>query len=448
MKKPNVILFFTDQQRWDTSSLFGNPLNLTPNYDRLAQEGTHMANCTTCQPVCGPARSCLQTGQYATETGCVTNGIKLSENATTLADVFNKADYETGYIGKWHLASHGIKGAVPKNERGGYKYWLAANVLEHESDSYDCILYNNNNEKIKLPGYRSDAMTDAAIRYIDQQKENPFLLCLSYLEPHHQNSIDDYPAPVGFREPYNNRWTPPDLAALGGSSQRQLPGYYGMVKRLDEALGRIYDSLKSLNILDNTILAFISDHGCHFKTRNAEYKRSCHESSIRVPCMFSGPGFESGGRRKELFSIVDLMPTLIDAAGLEIPNSVQGSSIMPNLNHACKDWRKEALIQISESHVGRSIRTHKWKYAVKAPNSKAEDGCSKEYEESFLYDLEADPYELENLIGIESLSEITDKLKARLIQAMIRAGEEAPNIVSANKRPSKQYEMSPELGEL
>ena len=104
------------------------------------------------------------------------------------------------------------------------------------------------------------------------------------------------------------RWTPPDLAALGGSTQQHLGGYYGMVKRLDEALGRLRDALRSLDMLDNTIILFTSDHGCHFKTRNNEYKRSCHESSIRVPTAISGPGFNNRGRVDRLVSLVDLPP--------------------------------------------------------------------------------------------------------------------------------------------
>ena len=89
---------------------------------------------------------------------------------------------------------------------------------------------------------------------------------------------------------------PPDLAALGGSAAVHLPGYFGMVKRLDEALGRLLDALKSLRLRENTIVLFTSDHGNHFKTRNSEYKRSCHESCIRVPTALCGPGFEGGGR--------------------------------------------------------------------------------------------------------------------------------------------------------
>ena len=121
----------------------------------------------------------------------------------------------------------------------------------------------------------------------ERHKAEPFFLFLSFLEPHHQNHRDDYPAPDGYAERYAGRWTPPDLAALGGSSASHLGGYWGMVKRLDEVLGRLLDALKSLDLLDDTIVLFTTDHGCHFKTRNSEYKRSCHDASVRVPLPFA-----------------------------------------------------------------------------------------------------------------------------------------------------------------
>jgi len=285
-QRPNVVVFFTDQQRWDASGLHGNPLELMPNFDRLASEGTHVANCCTCQPVCAPARSCLQTGLYATNTGVWHNGVALSRSLKTLGDHFGEAGYQTGYIGKWHLGS---RDPVPREEQGGYQSWLGANLLEFVSEPYRTVLYDNDGAEVRLPGYRVDAQTDAMIRWIDAHQRAPFFLFSSFLEPHFQNHLDDYPPPDGTRERYTGRWVPPDLAALGGTTHQHLGGYWGMIKRLDEAFGRLLDALKSLGLADNTIVLFTSDHGCHFKTRNDEYKRSCHDSSIRIPWPARGP---------------------------------------------------------------------------------------------------------------------------------------------------------------
>jgi arylsulfatase A-like enzyme len=427
-EKPNVIVFFTDQQRWDTAGVHGNPLGLTPNFDQMAARGTHLYHTFTCQPVCGPARSVLQTGLYPTVTGCYRNNKPLPIGTKTLAHYFREHGYRTGYIGKWHLAG---ENPVPEEKRGGYEYWLASNALEATSDAYDAVVFNNRNERVKLPGYRVDALTDAAIRYIDQHQDKPFFLFLSFLEPHHQNHCDDYPAPDVYTNAYTGRWTPPDLAALGGTSAQHLGGYYGMVKRLDEALGRLIDAVKSLDLADDTIILFTSDHGCHFKTRNSEYKRSCHESSIRIPAALVGPGFDSGGQIRELVSLIDLPPTLLDAAGIPVPESMQGRSILPLLRRETKDWPGEVYVQISESQIGRAIRTKRWKYAVSAPEGTPDAAEPDTYVEQFLYDLQADPYELTNLIGFQSHAEVKAVLRERLIRRMAEAGEKPAKIIAA-----------------
>ena len=361
-----------------------------------------------------------------TPIGCHRNGIPLPGDAKTLAHHFREAGYRTGYIGKWHLAD---QEPVPEDQRGGYEDWLGSNLLEFPSDAYDLVMYDNDNEPVKLPGYRVDAQTDAVIRYIDGHQGDPFFLFVSYIEPHHQNHLDDYPPPDGYRERYTGGWIPPDLAALGGSTHQHLGGYYGMVKRLDEALGRVLDALKSLGMTDDTILMFTSDHGCHFKTRNSEYKRSCHESAVHVPTAFQGPGFNAGGSLPEMISLIDLPPTLLDAAGIDVPEEMQGRSILPLIRGEADDWPEEAFIQISEAQVGRAVRTKRWKYGVDAPEkSGRDDAGSDSYTEQYLYDLQVDPYELTNLVDVESHDEVRGVMSARLIRRMVEAGEDAPEI--------------------
>ncbi len=432
--KPNVIVFFTDQQRWDTVGLHGNPLDLTPNFDRLARRGTHVAQSFTCQPVCGPARSALMTGKYPTTTGCYRNGIPLPSTEKTLAHYFREAGYRTGYIGKWHLGS---QDPVPEPERGGYEDWLAANLLEFTSDSYNATLYDNDNNKVKLPGYRVDALTDAAIRYAADHQEEPFFLFLSFLEPHHQNHLDNYPAPHVLQNRYVDAWTPPDLAALGGSSAQHLPGYYGMVKRLDDALGRIMDALYSLDLDDNTIILFTSDHACHFKTRNAEYKRSCHDSSLRVPTAFAGPGFNVGRELSQIASSIDLPATLLDAAGIGVPEDFAGRSLLPLIQNPTTDWTDEAFVQISESQVGRALRTQRYTYSVSAPQLSGWDHANSElYEEDSLYDLHCDPYQLTNLITHSTYDAVKTQLRQRLLDHIEQVEGLQPTIQPAASHSS------------
>jgi len=426
--RPNIVVFFTDQQRHDTTGVHGNPMGLTPNFDRLARAGTHLWHSFTSQPLCGPARASMQTGMFATQTGVFRNDIPLPEDAETMARVFARAGYTTGYIGKWHLAG---RDPVPREKRGGYQSWLAANHLEFVSDSYDAVLFDEDNNRRKLPGYRVDALTDAAIRFCDTHRSEPFF-------------VDDYPPPDGYREAMTAmQWTPPDLATLRGTSPWHLAGYYGMVKRLDEAFGRLMDALKSLDMTGDTIVMFTSDHACHFKTRNDEYKRACHESAIRVPTMITGPGFAGGGQVRALFSMVDVAPTLIDAAGLEVPKHMAGRSAMPVIRDSRAPWRQDLFFQISETETGRALRTHRWKYGVTSKYH-PDRPRSDTYRESYLYDLAHDPHEMVNLAGMPVFRGLADDLKARLLHwiAEIEDGH-APAIMNAPEREAREYRMHP-----
>lgn len=441
MNNKNVIVFFTDQQRYDTVGVHGNPDGLTPNFDRMALHGTFVPNAFTPQPVCGPARACLQTGKYATTLGNYRNAIPLAREHKTMAHYFNEAGYDTAYIGKWHLGTTRL--AVPEEERGEYRYWLGAGALEASSRPYDTVVYDQDDQEVKLPGNRMDALTDAAIRYIDGHQEQPFFLFLSFLEPHFQNSNDSFPAPASMK-PVTNPYTPPDLNALPGTAHQHLPGYYGMVNRLDQCLGRIQDALKSLGMERETILLFTTDHGCHFKTRNEEYKRSCHESSIRIPMALAGGPFDGGGTIRELVSLVDVAPTLLDACGISLPDDMQGRSIMPIIRRQPYTWTDAVLVQISEAEVGRAIRTGRWKYAVTAPDKDpVGDSWSDHYTESALYDLEEDPYELDNLIGMPSHRELCDRLKEKLMEQMKQAGEQPPVIENAPEKECGQRRVFP-----
>ncbi len=441
--RPNVVVVFTDQQRWDTTGVHGNPLDLTPNFDAMAGAGTHVVQAFTPQPVCAPARAAIQTGQYPTTTGVFRNAIPLPHDAPTLAHHFGGAGYATGYIGKWHLAS---TEPVPADQRGGYDYWLGANVLEFVSDAYRTTMFDENGEAVMLPGYRSDAVFDAAIRFVADRAEpdgsgarEPFFLFVSLIEPHHQNEVDSYPAPDGYAERYQGRWLPPDLAALsaygdtgGGTAHQHIGGYFGQVRRIDEGLGRLFDALRSMGLLDDTIVAFTSDHGSHFKTRNSEYKRSCHDSSIRVPLALRGPGFDGGGAVAKPVSTIDLPPTLLAAAGIEVPDEMQGRSFLPLLRDPHAPWPDEVFVQVSESEVGRTIRTSRWKYHVVDPSADPwDDSAGRRYVETALYDLHSDPYELTNLAGMPSHRDVAKQLRAQLVARMREAGEDEPMIEPA-----------------
>ena len=434
--KPNIIFYFSDQQRWDTVNE-----EVTPNLMDLANDGYNFVNSYTCQPVCGPARACLQTGVYATQNKSYVNGIPLCEDIKPLAEYFNEAGYETAYIGKWHLASdrfpwrfHCEKNAVPKEKRGGYKdYWMAADVLEFTSHGYDGYVFDGDNNKVEFKGYRADCINDFAIDYLDNKtSDKPFFMFISQLEPHHHNDRHRYEGPVETVGKYKDYPLPDDLTFLSGDYEEMYPDYIAAINRIDENVGKLVQKLKEMGIYDNTVIIYTSDHGSHFKTRNFEYKRSCHDSSIHTPLIISGGFFKGGKKEKRLVSLIDLPPTLLQIAGIEIPPEFMGKSLIEEIKSG--DERDCVFLQISESQCGRAIRTKKYKYSVKAPLvSGFLAPASPVFFEDYLYDLEKDPIEKYNLIKDPDYAEIRKELREMLIREMVNAGERKPKIFPVYK---------------
>jgi len=435
-----VVIVFTDQQRWDTLGVNGSPMGLTPNLDRLARQGARFLLPITNQPVCAPARACLLTGQYATTHGVWRNGLGLTGREQTLATCFGAAGYQTAYVGKWHLAPRECgRGPVPAEYRGGFAdFWEAANVLEHVSQPYQTVLYDAAGDEVRPAGYRVDALTDRALHFLRhaRREQDPFFLMISYLEPHHQNDIDRYVAPEGYAERYADPFVPPDLRPLPGNWQTQLPGYYGCIRSIDENLGRLVAALEELGLAENTLVAFTADHGCHFRTRNAEYKRSCHDSSLRIPLVLWGGELSRRQVVPEPVGLVDLAPTLLEAAGLPVPETMQGRSLLPLIRREPVEWPEEVFVQISEAGTGRALRSERWTYGVFAPGGEGRTGPrSERYLESYLYDNFADPAQHVNLLGRAAYREVAAGLRARLLERMRAAGEPLPEIVPWEAAP-------------
>jgi len=446
MTQPNIVFLFSDQQRWDTCGCYGQPLKITPNLDRMATEGVRFENAFACQPVCGPARACLQTGKYATEVTCHTNHRMLPLDEKTIAHYLKEKGYDTAYIGKWHLASFGKHdGAddfrirpVPPERRGGYDYWLASDTLEFTSHSYDGYMFDGDGNKRAFPEgrYRVDAQTDWVIEYLQSRKENgkPFFLFASYIEPHHQNDHGHYEGPHGSKERFKDFVTPGDLDETAGDWREEYPDYLGCINSLDRNVGRIKDTLETLGIGDNTLVIYTSDHGSHFRTRNGEYKRSCHDGCIRIPMILHGPGFTGGAVRREMVSLIDLPPTILNAAMPPVDDRLcplrimRGRPLQQLVSERARDWPEEVFLQISESQCGRAIRTQKWKYSIRAPHKSGSDPSSDDYVEDFLYDLEADPHERNNLVADPDFRDIRKTLARKLKQRMVEAGEGEPEI--------------------
>ena len=179
------------------------------------------------------------------------------------------------------------------------------------------------------------------------------------------------------------------------------------------------------------IIIYTSDHGCHFKTRNMEYKRSCHESSIHTPLIIKGGGFEGGKRDNRLVSLIDLPPTMLSMAGIKTPPNFKGYDLTKETDDP-ETRRKCVFMQISESQCGRAVRTDRFMYSVKDLNPTGYlHENSKVYFEDYLYDLKKDPIEKHNLVKDPKYAHVRRELKYLLLEEIRKAGEEAPVIFPA-----------------
>ncbi len=322
-------------------------------------------------------------------------------------------------------------GPVAPEMRGGFlDLWEAANVLELTSHAYEGNIFDAAGKPIPFSGiYRDDFLTQRGVQFLRRAKP-PFLLVVSYLNTHHQNDTDDYVPPKEFADKFRNPFVPQDLRPLPGSWPSQLGDYYGCVANIDAAAGTILATLKQQGFDSNTIVLFTSDHGCHFKTRNTEYKRSPHESSIHVPLIVQGPGFDRGLELRQLVSHVDVTPMLLEAAGVPVPAEMQGRSLMPLVEGRAQGLARRSIHsperihdRASAANAALDLRRGRAKVRGWLPVPDA-----PQYIEYMMYDLAADPFQHVNLAGRAETQQVSAQLRERLLARIAEAGGGTPSI--------------------
>lgn len=432
--RPNVVLVLADDLRADALSFSGGPIE-TPNLDWLAQHGVWFENAYVPTSLCTPSRASLLTGRYPHAHGLLDNVGSDDPLASLpfLPELLHDAGYETGFVGKWHLP-----GDVAAAQRG-FDAWVS---FPDQGEYFDQDLWVDG-ELEPATEHLSDALTDHAEAFVRRARTRPFFLVLSHKAPHapyvppkrHASLLTDLEVdlPDTLREPaaarpahfeairkqeeaFGQRFDERDLLAV-------VRGYHALVPGIDESVWRLLQALNETGALNDTLFVFASDNGFLLGEHASLYKRRVWEPSIRVPLALYWPGrLPEGLREPHLVSLVDLMPTLLELAGVAVPAGVQGRSLLPLLEPAGTTppaWRQRLLAyEPADLRAGvvrpreYALRRGSWKYAVL---------CGAGLEEA-LYDLAADPGERENLAGRPEHARELDGLRADLAAELAALG--------------------------
>ena len=361
---PNILVILTDQQRPDTLGCYGSLIGRTPNIDRIAGSGTRFENAFTTFPVCTPARSSLWTGLYPHSTGIEENVTQVENRLyrvkpkpAILFEEIKKQGYLTGYFGKWHL---GI------GDPGFFDRWSGFNSTGGH--------WIDGRQSFQGGTYIPEKQTDELVEFIHWCGHNaqPFLAVISFYTPH-----NPYSAPERFFQRYRGRVP--------------FAGYYAAVEALDFNIGRILDVLEQIDIVSNTLMIFTSDHGETFGYRGVPHKFVCTDDAIRVPFIVAWPGHvQTGAVRRGFIGAQDLMPTVLDCAGIDAPAGLHGRSLRPWFQGTPDVWREAYYVE------NRTFRERLPQRALRTPGHKLVLDHGGNHQ---LFDLTDDPEEELNIFG-------------------------------------------------
>jgi arylsulfatase A-like enzyme len=388
----------------------------TPNLDRIAAEGARFRNAFVTLSLCAPSRAVFLTGRYNHANGIINNKTPLPLDAVTYASLLRDAGYMTGYVGKWHLDA--------QKERPGFN-WSASFIGQGRYN--DCPVLVNG-EPTETKGWIDDVSTDFALDFLSKQTdEKPFCLVVGYKSVHGPRTKEA--SPERLRGHYANREIapavnadvrPPYLADKPApparkpqrrqqqASDQQSPVYFELLKGVDENVGRLLKALEQQRRLDNTVVVFASDNGYFLGDHGVGDKRAAYDEALRIPLLIRAPGVEGGTLVDAMTLNVDLAPTLLDFAGVKIPDAMQGRSLRSVLDgDAPSDWRTSYFYEYF-AEPRYNVPTN---LAVRTENAKlirypGHDDWTE------MFDLRADPYEMHNLFDDPQHADLRKRLEA------------------------------------
>lgn len=458
-ERANVIVVVVDDLRWDELGIAGHPFLETPNIDRLARDGAWLTNAFHAVPLCSPNRASILTGQYPSRHGIIDNVARnrMSHRLETFPQALQRAGYETGFLGKWHMGND-------PTPRPGFDYWSA---IPGQGRSIDPELYEDGRIHT-VEGYLTDVLTDRAVAFIrrNRQPDQPFFLYIGHKAIHpdavqlDDGSVDPsgevgyVPAPrhlgryeemvlprrpsaaaspeeltdkPALRRALKRKYSAEMIEAFGsildlGTAEETIRRRTEMLLAVDESMGRIVEALDAKGILDETFIIFTSDNGFFYGEHALSLERRMpYEESIRSPFIIRYPPLiDAGSEVDELVVSVDIAPTVLDIAGAPVGNHIQGRSLIPLLQGQADDWRRSVFIEFYTYENPfpwlldmdyRAIRTDRYKYIH----------WMQHPDENELYDLEQDPYEMQNLIDDPQLAGVVSELRGELRAAVLDA---------------------------
>ena len=417
-ERPNIVFILIDDQRYDAASALGHPFLETPHLDRLIERGVLFENAFVTTSLCSPSRASILTGQYAHRHGVLDNRTRLDPETPTFPRELQRAGYRTAFVGKWHM------GGTSDEPRPGFDRWVSF----PGQGLYYNQTFNVDGERVPRQGYTTDLITDYALEFLDgaEGEDAPFLLYVSHKAVHasfrpaerHLGSYagQRYPPPATMPNRHENYEGKPNWVEAQRRSWHGVDGLYDnsvdfqqfavdyaeTMRGVDDSVGRIVEALEQRGLLESTLLVFTSDNGFQFGEHGLIDKRTMYETSIRVPLVAMAPWLDGGAgglRRSEMIVNLDFAPTFLEAAGVEVPGTVQGRSFL-GLLEAGPDaepppWRDAFLYEyfweraFPQTPTVLGVRTDRYKLM-------RFHGVWDRYE---LYDVRNDPDERRNLLG-------------------------------------------------
>jgi arylsulfatase A-like enzyme len=460
--RTNVLFVLADQWRHHAFAHAGDPNVRTPNFDKLAAQGARFQRCYATNPVCTPNRSCIITGRFPHQTGMIHNNIMLPPENPCIAASFAAAGYATHYIGKWHMDGEAKPGFVPPGwRRRGFQTFEGFNRGHYYPTGAN---YFTNEGKVLRPDvYEPQYQTDLAIQFMTRQKAagKPFFCYLSWGPPHMP-----YRPPAEWNKyaPEKLQWRPnvPDREKALAPTRNALAGYYGLCESLDYQLGRLMKSLEESGLAKDTLLVFSSDHGDMHGSHGLHYKSKPEDESLHIPLFMRLPGRIAEGQRPGMpISSVDLMPTVLSLCGVSVPKTVAGKDksaavlggttehdsvysmgameanrAVPSQNSPRVPMKKNAAKRAAAADDEEQSGTTEWRCMVTATHKLI---VRHENANNGIFDVERDPYELNNLWAKPEAADLQTQLLARMKRWQTELEDPFP---AKSKAAEKMYEKT------